>query len=51
MTSYQRLKAENEKLRRDIFFLVTDDEQYLENKILTELNYKYCIMLEQAIWH
>lgn len=51
LTTYQKLKQENDRLRKDIFFLVTDDGQYLEDKILTELKYKYYIVLERAFWN
>ena len=51
MTTYQRLKAENEQLRQEIYFLVSEDEAHLQTKLLIQLKYKCALMIERAFWN
>lgn len=51
MTTYQRLKAENEQLRQEIYCLVSEDEVYLQTKLLIQLKYKIAFTIERAFWN
>lgn len=48
MSSYKKLKAENEKLKRDIYNLIVNEDK--EAGIFTKMEYKILYDLYNVVW-